>query len=361
VIALVIALVILVFLDAADAGTPLPETLARAAEQALGPGAKVAVRAVPGPVLDRELIEAGKSEAAAAVARLTWVDARRSQAHLEVHVLGGGERHMTETLTFDATDPLGERGRAIGLVLASLLAPAPPGPPQPPQPPEPAQQRRPGDEAHAQSPPEARARAERPAPEVANPPAAAAAVTTTSSPPASPPSPTPRPPWFLDAAAEGGIAVGGAGSGLGAALGLGRRLTDRLDWRIGVRARFGDVGPALASVLSAGLSGGLGFTMRRARDGERLELDLRLDALLLYEALSHFSSDDEEPVRRGRIVPGASLAAGARYVLGPGAAVFLGAGPELAFGRTDVVVHLQKVAELAPLRVSIQGGLRMTF
>jgi len=26
-----------------------------------------------------------------------------------------------------------------------------------------------------------------------------------------------------------------------------------------------------------------------------------------------------------------------------------------------VVVHLEKVAELAPLRVSIQGGLRMTF
>jgi len=343
----VIALVILVFLDAADAATPLPETLARAAEQALGPGAKVAVRVVPGPVLDRELIDAGKAEAATAVARLTWVDARRSQANLEVHVLGAGERRVTETLTFEATDPLGERGRAIGLVLAALLAP---------------EGRRPGDDPHVRSPSEVPARAERPAPEVANPRAAAAADTTMSSPPASPPSPPPHPPWFLDAAAEGGIAVGGAGSGLGGALGLGRRLTDRLDCRIGVRARFGEVGGrALSSVLSAGLSGGLGFTMRRATDRERLELDLRLDALLLYEALSHFSADDAEPVRKGRIVPGASLAVGARYVLGPGAAVFLGAGPELAFGRTDVVVHLEKVAELAPLRVSIQGGLRMTF
>jgi hypothetical protein len=33
----------------------------------------------------------------------------------------------------------------------------------------------------------------------------------------------------------------------------------------------------------------------------------------------------------------------------------------VVFGRTDVMVHLQKVAEVAPLRVSIQGGLRMTF
>ncbi|HEY8924845.1 MAG TPA: hypothetical protein VIU64_10730, partial [Polyangia bacterium] len=189
----------------------------------------------------------------------------------------------------------------------------------------------------------------------------AATVAAASSPPAASPAPPSSASWFLDAAAEGGIAVGGAGSGLGGALGLGRRLTDRLDCRLGARARFGEVGPASSSILSAGLSGGLGFTMRRATAPERLELDLRLDALLLYEALSHYSSDDVEAVRKGRIVPGASLAFGARYVLGPGAAVFLSAGPEVAFGRTDVVVHLEKVAELAPLRVSIQGGLRMTF
>jgi len=342
----VIALVILVFLEAADAGTPLPEALARAAEQALGPGAKVVVRVAPGSVPDRDLIEAGKAEAATAVARLTWIDARRAHANLEVHFLGGGERRVAETLTFEATDPLAERGRAIGLVLAALLAP---------------DRGRPGDEARAHSPPEIPIRAERPDPEVANPRAAAAALAATSMPATPSPSPLVTPHWFLDAAVEGGIAVGGAGSGLGGALGLGRRLTQRLDWRIGARARFGDVGPALSSVMSMGLSGGLGFTMRRAAERERLELDLRLDALLLYEALSHFSVDDAEPVRRGRILPGASLVVGARYVLGPGAAVFLGAGPELAFGRTDVVVHLQKVAELAPLRVSVQGGLRMTF
>ena len=337
-----IALVILVFLDAGDAGTPLPETLARAAEQALGPGAKVAVRTVTGPILERELLDAGKAAAATAVARLTWVDAQRSQANLEIHVVAG-DRRVNQTLTFEATDPLGERGRTIGLVLAALLAP---------------ERGRPGDDdAGAASPPETAAQAERPPPAVTSSPAPAAAVAATST----AISPTHGPPWFLDAAAEGGIAVGGAGSGVGGALGLGRRLTDRLDWRIGARARFGEVGRAQASILSAGLTAGLGFTVRRAAAGERLELDLRLDGLLLYEALSHFSPDDEDQVRKGRFLPGASLTAGMRYLLGPGAAVFLGTGPEVVFGRTDVVVHLEKVAELVPLRVSIQGGLRMTF
>jgi len=340
----VIALVILVFLDAGDAGTQLPETLARAAEQALGPSAQVAIRLLEGPRPERELTDAGKAASATAVARLTWVDARRSRANLEVHILAN-DRRLTETLTFEATDPLPERGRAIGLVLAALLAP---------------ERGRPGDEARASSPPERSAPAEPPAATAANPPATAAAVAAASSAPSATSS-TGGPSWFLDAAAEGGIAVGGAGSGWGGALGLGRRLTDRLDWRVGARARFGEVAQADASILSAGLAAGLGFTVRRAAERERLELDLRLDALLLYETLSHFSSDDTDEVRRGRLLPGASLTAGARYLLGPGAAVFIGAGPEVVFGRTDVVVHLQKVAEVAPLRLSIQGGLRMTF
>lgn len=350
-----IALAILVFLDAADAGTPLPEALARAAEQALGPRTKVAVRGVAGLLSEREMLEAGRATAATAVARLTWLDAQHLRATLDLHVFAGaatgaGDRQLTQTLAFEATDPLGERGRAVGLVLAALLAP---------------DRGKPGDDARDPAPPDTSARADTPAPPAPNPQTSAAVVATTSSAPSLSPSPSPSPArtgsWSLDAAAEGGIAVGGAGTGMGGALGLGRRMTDRLDWRVGVRARYGEVGAAQASVLSAGLAAGLGLTVRRAAERESFELDLRLDALLLYEALFHFSPDDADQVQEGRLVPGASVTAGARYLLGPGAAVFLGAGPEVAFGRTDVVVHLRKVAELVPLRVSIQGGLRMTF
>jgi hypothetical protein len=148
---------------------------------------------------------------------------------------------------------------------------------------------------------------------------------------------------------------------LGGVVGLGRRVTSRLGWRLGLRARFGEVGDAQASILSAGLTAGLAATALRAANGERFELDLRLDALVLYEELSHFSSDDTGRVRKGRVMPGGAFLVEGRFLLAPEAAIVLGAGPEVVLGRTDVFVHQTKVAELVPLRVSIHAGLRITF
>ena len=54
-------------------------------------------------------------------------------------------------------------------------------------------------------------------------------------------------------------------------------------------------------------------------------LGVRADALLLYESLSHLSSDDPEPVRRGRLVPGATALAEARWSLSPSVALFAAA------------------------------------
>jgi hypothetical protein len=327
----VVALVILVFLDVVDAGTQLPGALSRAVEQALGPGTTVMVRAISDEPPERELVATGRAEGASAVARLSWTDSQRLHGSLEVHVLAS-DRRATETLTFEASDPLVERGRALGLVLAALLAP---------------ENSRVRDE-RIPTPPETRARSD------TGPPSP---VAVSNDLPA-----VPRPGgWFLDASAEGGVAIGGAGSGLGGSIGLGHSSAGRLGWRMGARARFGEIGEAQASILSAGLAAGVVVTLLRAADRPHFELALRLDALLLYEALSHFSSDDVEHVRRGRVVPGAALWAEAAFLLAPGAAVVVGAGPEAVFGRTDVVVHETKVAELVPLRVSMHGGLRITF
>lgn len=335
----VVALLILVFLDAQDVGTPLPQALARAAEQALGTGATVVIRPIPAATSERELLEAGRAEKATAVARLTWSDGRRSRAELTLQVLAG-DRRGTETLSFEPSDPLAERGRALGLVLAAMVAP----------------DRFRGAEARAAPSPLAK-----PAPSDAAAPAPGLAATVATSDARAADAPSSG-RWFLDAAVQGGIAVGGAGSGIGGTIGLGQRTSGRLGWRVGARARFGEIAAAQASSLSAGVSAGLAVTVRRAAmAGERFELDLRLEALLLYETLSHFSSDDAAAVRKGRLIPGAGLDVEARYILGPGAALVLGAGPEVAFGRTDVVVHEMMVSELVPLRVSVHGGLRVVF
>jgi hypothetical protein len=327
----VVALVILVFLDVGDAATPLPGALSRAVEQALGSGTTVMIRSSSGEPPERDLIAAGRAAGAAAVARLSWADSQRLRGTVQVRVLAS-DRSAMETVTFESSDPLAERGRALGLVLAALLAPENSRVPEEPRA-APAEIRAPG--------------ATVPQPAV---------VVATATPVASGSG-----TWSLDASAEGGVAVGGAGSGLGGTVGLGRRFMSRLGWRFGARARFGEVGEAQANLLSAGFTAGLVAAVIPRAEGGRFDLSLRLDGLVLYEALSHFSDDDTKRVRKSRVMPGAALSAEAGFLLAPGAAVVVGAGPEVVFGRTDVIVRQVNVAELVPLRVSVHAGLRISF
>ena len=186
-----IALVILVLVDAHDAATPLPGALARAAEEALGSDVSVSIRTVASDVATPALVEVGRAEHATAVARITWTDEQRSEARLDVVSTDGGPARSS-TIAFGASDPLAERGRAIGLVLAALLAP------------------------------ENRARLERAKTARAD---VAPAATVASA----PPPPPPARHFALDAAAEAGFAVGGVGSGAGGTIGLRwqPRLADR--------------------------------------------------------------------------------------------------------------------------------------
>src|SRR4051812_37104431 len=86
----VIALFILVFVDAHDAATPLPGALARAAEEALGSDVSVAVRTFASDLATPALVEAGRAEHATVVARINWADEQRSEARLEVVSTEGG-------------------------------------------------------------------------------------------------------------------------------------------------------------------------------------------------------------------------------------------------------------------------------
>jgi hypothetical protein len=93
----------------------------------------------------------------------------------------------------------------------------------------------------------------------------------------------------------------------------------------------------------------------------RTSLAVRGDAGLFYESLGHLSEDDVDRVRRARLLPGADLVLeGSVRVLGS-AAVVLGVGAEVAFGRTDVFVHEKQVAVLPPLRLVSSLGLRHYF
>jgi len=319
----VIALVILVFVDAQDASTPLPGALARAAEEALGSDVTVTTRTIT----DRSpnaLAEAGRAAHAAFFAEVTWSDERRAKAHLAVTAVDGS-LSRSSTISFDASDPVTERGRALGLVLAALVAPE--------------TQTRPPGATGPRAPPVAALLAPAPQP--------------------SPPVPSRH--FALDAAVGGGVALGGSGSGVGGALGLRWHPTPRLVLRVGAQARFGELASAQATTRDFAAAAGLVLYAIAPREDRRFGLAFRAEGLLLYQSLSHLSDDDVAAVRHARLLPGALALAEAQWAASSTLALVLGAGPEIIFGTTDVFVHQQKVAELAPFRLVVQGGLVARF
>jgi hypothetical protein len=319
----VIPLAIIVFVDAHDADGALPGALARAAERALGAPATISIQAVADDVDAAELGERARAAGARTAARVSWTDADRLAARLQVFEIEAG-RVSTRTVVFEASDAPAERGRTLGLLLASVLEPEASG----------------GGDRAPPLPVPARA-----------PPATIA------------PAATPAPPerWAVDAAAEGGLAVGGAGSGVGGTAGVRWARWRRLSLRVGGRARFGEVGVAQASSTAYAFAAGAVVGIVPSQPGRRLALRLRLDALLLHESLTHLSSDDPAPVRRGRFLPGAAALAEVTWSLSPSVALMLAAGTEVAFGRTEVYVHDVVVTTLPPLRLLAQGGLLARF
>jgi hypothetical protein len=320
-----IAFVILVFVETQDATTALPGALAQAAEEALGPRATVSVRAIEPAMPAPALVAAGREQRAQAVARLSWLGAERLEARLEVTVIATG-RIAAQPVSFEPSDPLQERGRALGLVLASLLRP----------------------EATSEAPPP--------------PTPAPAAVTVAALPPPPPAAPVlVRWPWAVDVAGEGGFALRGSGSGAGGTVGVRWSPLARVGFRVGARARFGEVSSAKATSYELAGAAGVVLGIVQPAAGQHFGLGVRAEGLLIYELLSHVSSSDPQPVRQGRLLPGASVVAEARWLLGPSVALMLAAGPEVAFGTTQVVVNEIPVAELAPTRLIVQGGLVASF
>jgi len=319
----VVALVILIFVDAVDAGSPLPGAVAQAAQEALGADVTVTTRRLDAAAPLAALVDKGRDDHATMIARITWMDEKRSNARLEVAATDGTFTR-TSTVSFGAADPVEERGRALGLVLAALLAP------------------------------EKQERLERArAAQATAPPAVAVAN--------APPPPQPERRLALDAAVEGGFAVGGAGSNVGGALGLRWHPARRIALRVGGQARFGEVARAQSTATDLAVAAGVAVFAIAPSNERRLALGLRADALLLYQALAHLSDDDAAPVRSARLLPGAMLLAEAQWAVSPTLALALAGGSEIAFGTTDVYVHQDKVAELAPFRLIVQGGLIARF
>lgn len=261
----------------------------------------------------------------ASVVVLYWEEGGR-RAHLRVRTARAG--WFERDLGFDVRDAEAERGRSVGLAIASML-------------PEPAPSPRPA--APAVSPPAASAR-----------PAAPASPPTT-------PAPAAASPWAeLQARVQLGFAPGGYGGGVGGAA-EGQAFLGRV---LGVHASLGlrgaDAAEAEGSASHLRVGAGL---VARWRATPRLELGAAADLLVLRDAVRHFSIDGDEivPVSQARVLPGVWVDVRAKWWFTQGAALCLSVGLEAALGRTSVFLDGQRVGAVVPVRLLLEPGLAVRF
>jgi hypothetical protein len=315
------SLVFTLLVAAGEGDAPTTQAIVRALGDSLGLGVTAVAREVEGAQTDEVALAIEDQTASAAVALVSWLGTSRLEARVRVH-LHDSDRWLTRGLTFLPSDDLRERGRTLGFTLASMFP-----------------DRRPAAKAEAAPP------APRPPPIVITVPA--------------PPAPPSR--WALDALVAGSVGIDGDADGIGGAFALRRTLVPSLAARVEVSGRTGVLQVAEATALSLHAGAGLCWNPLGNPATHRVDLGLRADVGVFFESLSHLSSDDAERVRRARLLPGGDLMLEASVRVFDTAALVLGLGAELAFGRTDVYVHETRVSVIPPLRLVSSLGLRQYF
>jgi hypothetical protein len=302
------ALALTLLVGAGEGEEPVTQGILAALAEALGADVEVVVRERPAPA-ER-----------APVARVRWGDPRRLAAELAVQPEAGAA-WLEQRLVFQPADDLFERGRTVGFALAAMLP--------------------------------ARLRARPPAPVVATRTREATASV--------PPRAASAAPLAVEAAAVVARGVAGDADGLGAALAVRGGLSRRLGWCLGVSGRFGEV--EAAGARSRALHAGVGLVLGLAGDParDRAAVGLRLEGGAFHESLRRRAAGDAPEETRARWLPGAMAALEATLRLGGGSVLTLGAGPEVALGRTSIFVNDRQVEVLPTVRAVAALGLRQYF
>lgn len=283
-------------------------------------------------VVVKELPKEAAPASEAAIATVSWSDdGRRVLIRVRKH---DDAAALERELSFDPRDSLRERGRTTGFAIASMLSeerdpssePAPTGPTPKPAPP-----------ATAATPPSNVPRTEPPA--------------------ATPPTP---PRFSLEAALSGGVGFGGVADGLGGGVGARLRLTGPLWLSLGLRLRRSEITEVKAT--STFTQGALGAYLGGPIDAHRrLTLGARADIGLEWQYLSHFSGDEPAAVGEGRVVPIFGAAAEGGVHVSDSVELWVGLGPQIAAGTTDLYLKSTLATRIPLLRGVLDVGFRAYF
>jgi hypothetical protein len=329
----------------AAGGSAEPTTLAieRAANEALGRTARVVVRESMGAPTDGEALALGSEANEAAVVEVTWNDRGHRLAMLRVH-LAGRRRWMDRTIGFGAADADSERGRTIGLALASMLpdpdptpvAPAPPAPPEaPPQP-----VRRAPPQPLRSAPPE-------PEPEVAEETVSSATSAKVR--------------YAMDFFGVAATAIGADVQTAGGGAALETFPTPWFAIRIGGALRGGDIAGRSARTLSLFGTAGVELHPWTTTATHGLGASLRADYVLMNQTVTHLSPAGADLSTMARSLSGVDALIEVEWHLGGSVDLLAGAGVEEMFATTYVDMNGVRTATLPPLTTIAEGGLRLRF
>jgi len=252
-----------------------------------------------------------------AVAIVSW--SPQGKAQLRVYTAHAG-KFRARDLPFSADDAPRERGRATGFVVASMVATT-------------------SDEA-SEAPTETPIVAE---PRDTTAPSAAAASLSAG-----------RSPFGLEASIGTALGAAGATTAVGGDAGLGLRLVDHVELRLGGGAYAGALRGDLPSVY-ARVRAGVSWTFARTPGEKPVTVSARGDGMaILHTATGNGGSG-------GRWVPGVGASAKVAWEVERHVAPFLQVGAEAALGDTDVFAGDERRATIPFLRVTFGLGVDVRF
>lgn len=331
------------------------ESTVRSASSTLPVGSSVVVRNLDGAPTEAEALRFEEREAARAVAIVSWEGGER-RVRLRLHRREDA-RFLERNILFEASDAPAEQGRTVGFALASMIPEASPA----------LALVAPAEPARGSTPSATNPGAAAPSPGAPSEPAPTSAAAST--PPADAPEAKDRAGVratdaaarvYLDGAVFAAAGLGGYAGGFGGRAGLAWIAGERVALRVDGTLRTGEVPPASVSSLVASVGPGVSLEAVVARPVQPIFVAARVNALALFHSHSHLS-DEPEPVRESRWLPGASALVEAGLRLSSGARIFLAGGAEVAFGKTDVFLRSTKVATVPPGRALAEAGIRVRF
>ncbi len=335
-------IVLLVAVTSNPAGVAMVRDAATACLESMPAGAKSIVRVAPASRQDSEVVGDAADLGAAAVVTLSWHDVSLLTTEVRVFVVSpqdGVSHWLTRTIVFSARDLPSERGRALGLVIASVL-----------------------DESWGVDPLARGEPAPRAAPHASESGELGAQTLAVATRPVPVESPEIAPRWALEANVTTAIDHwGDVDDTIGGAIGLRRLLSPRWALRAGLGFRVADIDGANATGRTVLGAIGVVWTTAGADRARAFNFGARFDLLGVHESIQHGAGGQGSSRTEGYWSVGGDLLAQVGYGLSRGTALLVGGGVEELFTAADVYVAGQPAATIPHTRLVLELGVLSRF